>query len=80
MERLLNFLLSIFIGANVIMALTLVMVPRTSMELLESFLDNPQNQDLQTTPVNASALSENRTSESIQVMQPVTSKIEQGNP
>ena len=43
MYRLLNFCLIILIVANVALALTIVIAPRTSMVFLESFLDNPQN-------------------------------------
>lgn len=43
MKRLLNFLLIILIISNVLLAFTIVIAPRASMVLLESFLGNPYN-------------------------------------
>jgi hypothetical protein len=52
MYRLLNFCLITLIITNVVLALTIVIAPRTSMLFLESFLDNPQNNSIQSSREN----------------------------
>lgn len=43
MRRFLNALLILLIIANVLMAFAIIMAPHSTLRLIESLLDNPQN-------------------------------------